>query len=229
MKKKRIKIWLLILLLLLIVIGILAYTQRDNLKAFRAGMQYTPAELEEQMEENRQSIQSAVEAIPDITVRQPTADEREALREGTLSEEELVDRLIEKDSQEPEQEPQPNSEYETQFSELIAKAYVLREQYHSILDGMMKEAREEYSAMPDSERIKSKLVKWASSYIGRATDLEKQCDAQIDAIARELAEIIRANNGDLNLVDQLLYNYANEKSLKKSWYLSQLEERDLLS
>ena len=127
------------------------------------------------------------------------------------------------------EEKEEQSDYEMQLSKLIAELYVLREQYQSILDGMVDEARGEYAAMPESERTKSKLVKWAGGYIGRATDLEKQCDAQIDEIAKELAELIRANNGDLELIDQLIYNYANEKSLKKSWYLSQLEERGLLS
>ena len=225
---KRIKKLLCLLLALLLLAAIVfAWWQRDNLKALIAGTQYTSSELEQQMEENRQSIQSTVEAVPDVTVRPPTDEERHALREGTISETELIERLTEKAPQETPQ-PDANLEYEQQLSKLIAELYVLREQYQSILDGMVDEARGEYAAMPESERTKSKLVKWASGYVRRATDLEKQCDAQIDAIAKELTELIRANNGDLELIDQLIYNYANEKSLKKSWYLSQLEERGLL-
>lgn len=225
---KRIKKLLRLLLALLLLAAIVfAWWQRDNLKALIAGTQYTPEELEQQMEENRQSIQSAVETVPDVTVRSLTDEERHALREGTISETELIERLTEKAPQETPQ-PDANLEYEQQLSKLIAELYVLREQYQSILDGMVDEARGEYAAMPESERTKSKLVKWAGGYIGRATDLEKQCDAQIDEIAKELAELIRANNGDLKLVDQLVYNYANEKRLKKSWYLSQLEKRGLL-
>lgn len=248
MKKERRKhrgllVLLALLVLLLLAAGITAYLQRENLKALRVGTLVAPEVLEAQMEENRQTIQSTVEALPEVTVRPPTEEERQALRSGTLTAPELIVRLTEPET--PPQEPQsvtaaepetppepagePDAEYERQLSELVARIYVLREEYLAALADLETEAREEYAALPANRRSKSELVKWASGYVARATDLEKQCDSEIDAIAADLEELLRANNGDPELVDQLIYNYANEKSLKKSWYMAQLKERGMLS
>ena len=40
--------------------------------------------------------------------------------------------------------------------------------------------------------------------------------------------LIRDNGGDMTLVDQVVYAYANEKSLKKAWYLAKLEQKGLV-
>ena len=50
----------------------------------------------------------------------------------------------------------------------------------------------------------------------------------MDEIVRAMEKLLRENEGDLGLVDTVVYTYANEKSLKKSWYLSKLEQKGLL-
>ena len=40
--------------------------------------------------------------------------------------------------------------------------------------------------------------------------------------------LIRENNGDMSLVDTAIMTYANEKSLKKAWYMAELEKKGLM-
>lgn len=65
-------------------------------------------------------------------------------------------------------------------------------------------------------------------YLSRANALEKECDGKMDEVIRAMETLIRDNNGDLTLVDTVVYTYANEKSLKKSWYMTKLEQKGLL-
>lgn len=270
--KRRTKALLLGLAVPVLLVAGLAWQQRDNLKALGDALRFTPEELEQQMAENQQRIRDAVDAAPDVAVRDVTEEERQALRDGTLSQEELVERLLE-DGQTDEpgealpasgggqavpetgpadsgggsagsgtggqtgngqsgqtagQESAADSGYQRELSALVAKVLVLREQYTMALETMYDEARAEYHALPEDQRSKSDLMALARSYISRASDLEKECDGQMDEIVSAMEALIQENGGDMGLVDTVVYTYANEKSLKKSWYLSELERRGLV-
>ena len=86
----------------------------------------------------------------------------------------------------------------------------------------------EYLALPAEKRTTTQLAKMAKGYLSRANALEKECDGKMDEVIRAMETLIRDNNGDLTLVDTVVYTYANEKSLKKSWYMSKLEQKGLL-
>jgi len=219
--------------------------QWDNLKALKQAVQYSSGELEQQLQENQQLIQDAVNAAPDVVIRDVTEEEREALKDGTITQEELADRLVgtqvpqvrpetqtpappAADTPQPEEEPVPEEDYQTRLSSIIAEVYVLREQYTIELDNMYAAAKEEYKAMPKSQRTTEKLSKWAGGYVSRANKLEKACDASMDDIVERMETLICENDGDLSLVDTVVYTYAQEKSLKKAFYMSKLEEKGLV-
>ena len=125
-------------------------------------------------------------------------------------------------------EPTQQELYEAALSELIAQVLVLREQYTAKLDAMYAQAKAEYSAMPESERTKAKLSSWAGGYASLASALEKDCDAQMDAILAEMSRLIKANNGDASILKTMAYSYAEEKSIQKSIYIQKLEKRGII-
>ena len=90
------------------------------------------------------------------------------------------------------------------------------------------DAKAEYLALPAEKRTTTQLAKMAKGYLSRANALEKECDGKMDEVIRAMETLIRDNNGDLTLVDTVVYTYANEKSLKKSWYMAKLEQKGLL-
>lgn len=253
-KKHRKRTGLVVLAIILAAVAALAVWQKNNIAALKefvsAGSQ---EELEQKLEQNQQAITDAVEKTPEIVVRDVTEEEKQALRDGTLSQEELAERLVGTQTEQPKEEETPKtetpaqetpktetpaqaetsaqqpveSEYQKQISAVVAKVYVLREKFTIALDNLQAEATEVYKAMPAEERKGSKLTKFVSDFLARGTALEKECDAEMDAIVAELDALIRANNGDFSIVDTVVETYANEKSLKKAWYMAELEKKGL--
>ena len=287
-KKKRIKkIWAILLVVVLALVAVLAALylwQQENIKAAANARRYTQAQLEEQLSDSRGSVQEALDQHPDITVRDLNGEERKALRSGELSPEELVERLIHPDGNEPggagtaivpespeEKPPVPDAPgqqptetpdvpqttpepdtpqptetpaapqpteapreptqqelYEQALSRLVAQVFVMREQYTAQLDAMVEQAKAEYKAMPESSRTRSNLLSWAGGYMSRASEMEAQCDAQMDAILAEMGALIRANNGDTSILKTMAFSYAEEKSIQKSIYIQELEKRGIM-
>lgn len=266
--KKRKGGALLVLAVLLLAVTALAWRFRQEISAFGVSRKYTTTELEEQLGASDSAIREAVEAVPEVMVRVPTDEEKQALRDGSLSHEELVSRLTESvsappqetetqggeslpavkqeqptamqepsvtppetaepDAETPEEVSQEPSDYSRRLSELIAEVYVLRESYVNALEAMEEDAKADYRALDKSERSKTKLAPLVSDYLARAAALEKECDAKIDAIVTEMEALIAANNGDMSLTDTVFDTYINEKSLKKAWYMSRLQEKGLV-
>ena len=242
-RKTARSVLLIVLAVLVLAVGLLAWRFRKEIQAFAISRQYSTAELEGQLADNDQTIRDAVEASSDVTVRAPTDEEREALRDGSLSQEELIGRLTGEsaagssdsapetaapEEQPAEQAPAEPPEYQKQLSALIAQVYVLREEYLAALDNMETSAKADYRALSDSQRTAGKLASLVSDYIGRATRLEKECDGKMDAIIAQMETLIQANNGDMSLTDTVFNTYVNEKSLKKAWYMSRLQEKGLI-
>lgn len=244
--KRRKTILCTILVLLAVSLAGLFWWQRDNLKAIHAATQHTSADLEEKLEENQQMIQEAVKAAGEVTVGEITEEDRQAFRDGSMTQEQLVERLTNGGEGEPREEPASTSRsesdgtpppeppkpaentYQKELSALIARVYVLREEYTLALDTMYADAKAEYLALPAEKRTKTHLLKMARGYLSRASALEKECDGKMDEIVRAMEKLLRENDGDLGLVDTVVYTYANEKSLKKSWYMSKLEQKGLI-
>ena len=91
-----------------------------------------------------------------MTVRPPTDEEREALRDGSLTQDDLIGRLTDSGEANAPAEPAETAEsesdasdYQKQLSELIAQVYVLREEYLGALEAMEADARAEYNALTE--------------------------------------------------------------------------------
>ena len=253
--KRWMKILCIVLALLAALLAGLYWWQRENLKAVKDAASHSLEELEEKLAENQQQIRDVVDAAPEIVVREVTEEERQALRDGTMTQEELIDRLLDTGGQSdstaapgmeetppgedakapaetptvPAEQPKPVEDpYQKELSAIIAKVYVLREDFTMALDNMYDEAKAEYIALPAEKRTKSNLMVLASKYLSKATALEKECDARMDEIVADMEKLIQENNGDMSLVDTVVYSYANEKSLKKSWFMSKIQEKGLV-
>ena len=243
------KLLLAAVLVLALVLAGLAWRQQENLKAVRDALRYSGEELEQQLADNQQTIRDAVDDAPEVSVREVTDEERQALRDGTVTREELIESLLNTEgaeavseppvpytvpeqpaeTAEPAELPKPAEQaYQRELSALIAKIYVLREEYTMALDDMYNAAKADYKALPKEKRTKRDLINLAGSYLDRANALEAQCDSQMDEIVTVMESLIRANGGDMTLVDRVVDAYANEKSLKKAWYMSQLEKKGLV-
>lgn len=262
--KCRAKIVCGVLLTAIIGVGALTVWQWNNIRAALSFVRFSQSELEDKLSQNDQTIKDAMDAAPEVTIRDITQEEKEALRDGTLTQEELVQSLLQKPQAEPEQKkPEPEqspqtkpeqvpkedspsqstqppaqapaasaqpepSEYERQVNALIAQVLVLREEFLIKLDNLQAAAIADYKALPKEERTTTKLMNLASGYLAKGLELEKQCDAQVEAIAVELDRLARENGGDPELAQTVYDTYVEEKSLKKAWYMAELKKRGMV-
>ena len=148
-----------VLALVVLALGALAWRFREELRALQTARQYSTGELQEQLDGTDQTIRDAVDASSDITVRAPTDEEKQALRDGTMTQDELVGRLTgggqgaapaskpesakmpEKEESSSAETAREQEEYQQKLSELIAKVYVLREEYTNALEDMETAAK----------------------------------------------------------------------------------------
>ena len=247
--KKVLLALFIILITLFAAVDVLVWWQWDNIAPIINGLRYSTAELEEKLAQNDQGIKDAVATIPEVVVRDITDEERQALRDGTLSPEELVQNIVAGEGEQTEPEPpkapdsdtQPQPQqpqqpqrpaktpeqlaYEQEISEIIAKVYVLREEFLGKLDALMAEALAEYRAMTPEQRSAGNLASFASSYLNKGLDMERECDARIEEIVAELETLLQENNGDLSIAQTVYDTYLEEKSLKKAWYMAELKKR----
>lgn len=110
----RKKIVYAVLLAAVVGVGALAVWQWNNISAALSFVRFSQEELEEKLAANDQTIKDAVEASPSVTIREVTEEERAALREGTLTQEELVQSLLQKPEATPEeQKPESGKQAQT--------------------------------------------------------------------------------------------------------------------
>ena len=258
--KKRTKIVCGSMLAAIIGIGALAAWQWNTISAALSFARYSQSELEDRLASNDQTIKDAMDAAPEVVLRDITQEEKDALRDGTLTQEELVQSLLQKPEQtepKPEKDPQTKpegkpppkqtqqpakdpavstqpekepelSEYEKKVNELVAQVLVLREEFLIKLDELQAAAIADYKAIPSDQRTASKLLSFAGGYLTKGLELEKQCDAEVEAIAVELDQLARENGGDPTLAQTVYDTYVEEKSLKKAWYMAELKKRGMV-
>lgn len=128
----------------------------------------------------------------------------------------------------PETPAETDPSYEAQLQAIVDKVYTLREEYLIALDEMLEAAKADYKAIPKSQRTQKAIISFVSTYISKANALEKQCDGKMDALVKELTQLQKKYGQTMELVDAVKYTYANEKSLKKAWYMSELEKRGMI-
>lgn len=105
-KRRRKHTGLVAAALVLAAVAAVAVWQRNNIAAvltfLSAGSQ---EEIEQRLQQNQQTITDAVEKSPEIVVRDVTEEEKQALRDGTLTQEELAGRLVGAQTAQPKEEP----------------------------------------------------------------------------------------------------------------------------
>ena len=111
-------------------------------------------------------------------------------------------------------------EFNKRTAELVAKMYVIKADFMGTLSGFEANIKAQYKALPAEERTQATKARIVSENMSYLTGLEAQCDAQVKAVTDELTELLTANGKDTSLVDAINSAYANEKELKKAYYIS---------
>ena len=104
-------------------------------------------------------------------------------------------------------------------AKLIAKMYVLKGRYTSDIEGVIGSMKGEYLSYPAEQRTTSLKANIATKYMNKINAMEAQCDAQVDAIVKEIRDVLRQTGSDESLADSILTAYNSEKASTKSYYI----------
>ncbi len=109
---------------------------------------------------------------------------------------------------------------DTQISELVAKMYVLKSGFSSQLQSLESSVKSEYLALPAGERNNVSKLRIASSAYDRALSLEAECDQKVEEVVSQLRTLLKDNQRDTSLADEIMRAYANEKQITKAYYVN---------
>ena len=229
--------WILLAVLIVLIGAIagVAVWQKNNIEAVMNYTQYTQEELAGKLEENDAYIQQVLDEA--LSNAQKVDQERKPLKDPQKPE--LPDEPEQAPTDAPAETPpeqaapeasggEEEPSFESRLQALIDRVYALRDEYVGALEAMERDAAEAYRNLPAEKRTAKGKIEFASSYISRATELEKECDGKMDQLVAEFKALLKEYGQSMELVDTVIYTYANEKSLKKAWYLSELEKRGMI-
>lgn len=99
------------------------------------------------------------------------------------------------------------------LTEYTQKLYTLKATYLGQIGNLIDQAKADHANGANAKTLMSK-------YLGQAASLESQADSQVDALLSELTQKLNSIGADTSIVNTMRSSYENEKSLKKSYYLS---------
>lgn len=230
--KKATKVVLIVLALLVAAIGAVVIWQWDNIKAVKTSFTHSREDLAVMMAGTYQAIEDATEDLEGVTVRDMTQEERTALRAGELSREELILRLISKQTPGEEQTAQdgesaaeaaeqsgPVDPDQKLLSEYLAEIYVMKDEYTAWLEAKYNEAIDAYNALPKEQQTPEAKYSIGMERMKQALAKEDECDAAMKQIEQKIGALLAKMGRDDSLVKEIQKAYEQEKELKKAYYL----------
>ena len=230
--KKATKVVLIVLALLVTAIGAVVIWQWDNIKAVKTSFTHSREDLAVMMAGTYQAIEDATKDMENVTVRDMTEEERTALRAGELSRDELIQRLISKQTPgeeqtvqdggsaaEPAEQSEPVDPDQQLLSEYLAEIYVMKDEYTAWLEAKYNEAIDAYNALPEEQRTPEAKYSIGMERMKQALAKEDECDAAMKQIEQKIGALLAKMGRDDSLVKEIQKAYEQEKELKKAYYL----------
>lgn len=228
MKKshKVLKIVLLIIFILIVASVCLLIWQKDNISAVISASKYSDTDIQQQIDESKKDIETRLEQYDIKGLRDFTLEEEEAIRKGTLTVEEAVKRIMSESNissaeqgsevlQENEGQNQNENEQSSTaiVSDYTIKLYSLKAAYLGQIGNLIDQAKADFKNGAGGSTLMSK-------YLSKAASLESEADSKVDTLLNELTGKLENIGADTSIVAAMRDSYENEKSLKKSYYLS---------
>lgn len=111
---------------------------------------------------------------------------------------------------------------DNELSVQVATMYVLKARFVSQLEDIVNSAKADFLALPEDQRTAKSKKDIVYSYVSQLTQLEKECDTQVAAVVDKVRGLLAESGRDLSLADQIQETYEQEKSLKKAFYINEL-------
>ena len=229
-------------ILALVIVGLAAFgiTQWDNIQAAVIGLKYSQEEIDQMQNDvktafaNKAGIdldaveEMASQITPEGDPIEPedVAVPKESQSETSVSADDTPSKPAGRTSGKPTaSEPSDQVQRDTSEVEaILARFYSMKSSYVSQLDGIRSSASAEYRALPKEKKGTEAIIRIGRSAIGRASTLESECDAKMNARLAELCDALQKAGLDQSLANDVKYHYASEKSLLKAQLMSKYKK-----
>lgn len=216
---------MIIICIIIVAVICLAVWQRDNISAVMSGLKYSDEDIQQQIDTSKKDVETELEKYNVSGLRDFTFEEEEAIRKGQLTVEEAVEKILsesgnqqsaggESSSQSTGSEKVSSSDDSSAIvSEYTIKLYSLKAEYLGQIGNLIDQAKADYKNGMSAGTL-------MSTYLGKAASLESEADSQVEALLSELKGKLEAVGADTSIISTMRSSYENEKTLKKSYYLS---------
>ncbi len=116
-------------------------------------------------------------------------------------------------------QPSETSSAEKALSECLAEIYLMKAEYTAWLEDKNQAAIDEYVALEESQRTTAAKYSIGMRCLREALEKEKECDARMEAMKEKIRGLLDEMGRDHSLIDQIEAAYAEEKELKKAYFL----------
>ena len=216
---------MIIICILIAAVICLAVWQRDNISAVMSGLKYSDEDIQQQIDTSKKDVETELEKYNVSGLRDFTFEEEEAIRKGQLTVEEAVEKILsqrgnqqstggESSSQSTGSENVSSTDDSSAIvSEYTIKLYSLKAEYLGQIGNLIDQAKADNKNGMSAGTL-------MSTYLGKAASLESEADSQVEALLSELKGKLEDVGADTSIISTMRSSYENEKTLKKSYYLS---------
>lgn len=222
-KKKSLKYIAIVCGLLVVVLGAIAFAQRDNINAFLMSRQHTSDELQQMLEAEKAVSQDLLAQYLPEGLRDLTAKEEFLIISGKMTLEEALAAMGISDGKEAAGGGN-SADKEDQAAAIIAKytsqLYGVKASFLGQLGSVASAAKNEFYALPAEKRNSSAKASIMSKYMGKASSLEGSCDGQVSSVLSAMRSELKAIGADTSIVGKLQASYESQKAAEKAYFLS---------
>lgn len=210
------KILLGIVAVLLLAVLAVGSWQRNNVQAVYTFLTQDSEKIAENLEQQRQEHQQAIQEKAPITVAPPSTQQSDAILSGSVTAEQVKEELgitaqLEKVGNEETEEELINS--------CVAELYACKVDIMTELAAMKKEALAQWNGLTDEERTDAKLREIGLAGLEDCYDLEVVVDAQVQEILARYRTRLTELGADTDILNTLWNYYCEEKASEKAYYL----------
>jgi len=237
--KKVLKVAGILLLVIIVIVATVFVLEKNNITALINGSSASSEEIGTQIDSNRKEFKSQIEKYTSSIVTDISAEDEKKLLTGQVSLEEIYEKYNypvneHKDNAATqngtEQSGANNStgSVDDVIGSAVGKMYALKASYVSKIGELEKSVYGQYMALPENQRTTKNKKKIVTETINLASSLEKDCDNEVKIVLSELEEQLSELGSDsTEIIKMLKKAYNDEKTLKKSYYISLIQEHGM--
>ena len=219
--KKIFKIILVFFIVIVLCVGSLAIWQRKNIESILTGITQTEEEITKRRDKNQEELVAEVNTFLDEGLREPTEEEQQQLKDGTIKLPELYSKMFEEKTLELEKK---RKDKETQLkkdeivSKYMAQLYAYQGEFEARAEATIRDGANYYEKLKKTKDKATSRTATITHFTPIVNGVEAECDAKVETVIANLKKELEAIGAQTDIIGTIRETYAREKQLKLSYY-----------